>query len=604
MKKLLALMLVLVMSFSLAGCGQKQDTADKATSEATGDESQGATEDSEDTAGQITVEAKEDEDGGQLSEDERSTNPAASRDDASNTIVVGVEDLSGTFSPIYYSSSYDGYLVKLVFEPLLDLSRDGLFEPILAEDYTISDDMLTYTFTLKDRKFSDGTPVTADDVAFTYLAIADPTYDGRYGSTVKDMKGYEEYASGDAETFEGIQVIDEKTISFTFKEVIRTNIESFTMPIMSKSYYGYEAKGDIQGTKDKVEAPMGSGPYMLDHFEPGQFAKITKNPEYNGDGYAIENIVFKFTELTTDIDEMVAGSVDYLPGVIEPEKIAAAEEAGFINMDQYPRSGYGYLRFNFLSERVGDKAVRKAIQYAYDGVGFVDLQFQGLAQVQYVPMAQTSWAYTEKLQNELENYDYNPEKAGQILDEAGWVDTNGDGVRDKDGVELVLNIPAMPDHSVLDTLIPLLQSNLEAVGIGTNVTYMDFNSILTMIYEEDDSDWTWDMFFLATSWTSADPDAAWYSTYHSQFAVTGGDNASRIRNDELDQLLDEARKVIDVDEAKPYYEKIGEILNDESPVIVVYANLYTDLINDRIGGLDTHSLYQFERAVKDATILY
>lgn len=604
-KKIFALLLVFMMAVTMfAGCQSEKNNTTSDKSENT------KTEDPVEIAGEKNAGAKDTDtkdSGTKEPQVDLSNNPAASREDANDTIVIGVTECSGTFAPIYYSSTYDGFVVRLIYQGLLQIDRDGVLQPALAESYDISEDKKTYTFHIReDAVFSDGKPVTAHDVEFTYLLVADPSYDGRYGKIVQDLVGYEEYSAKGStlEKLEGIKVIDEKTISFTFKEPQRVNINNFdvvNMAIMPKHYYNFQ-KGNLQDIKDKMDKPIGSGPYILDHFEPKQFVKLKKNPKYVGEGYAIENVVFKFVELTTDIDELIAGSVDFLPGIIEPEKLEAADEAGFIYKDQYPRSGFGYLKFNCQSPRVGDKAVRKAIQYAYDGVGYCDLQFKGLAQVQYVPMAQTSWGYTEKLQNEMEKYEYDPEKAKKILDEAGWVDSNGDGIRDKEGVELVLNIPAMPEHTILDTLIPLLQENLKAVGIGTNVSFMDFNSILNMLFKESRDTWTWDLFFLAVSWTSADPDEL-YMEWHSKYDKDGGDNTSRFRNQRVDELLDQGRIEFDVQKAIPMYEEIGKILNDESPIIVVYANLYTDLINNRIRNMDTHSLYQVERALKDATIV-
>src|SRR5690554_1125367 len=125
-------------------------------------------------------------------EEEPTEEPAA---EPTGTLKVGITEASGNFNPLYYSSSYDGYVVDLVFEGLATLNFDGdEYVPVVAEDWDISEDGKTITFNLRDDVvFSDGTPLTANDVVFTYKVLADPSYSGRYGSVVKDLEGYEAF---------------------------------------------------------------------------------------------------------------------------------------------------------------------------------------------------------------------------------------------------------------------------------------------------------------------------------------------------------------------------------------------------------------------------
>ena len=131
---------------------------------------------------------------------------------------------------------------------------------------------------------------------------------------------------------------------------------------------------------------------------------------------------------------------------------------------------------------------------------------------------------------------------------------------------------------------------------------MEFNTILDyVIYNSDANVDKWSLFFLATSITSADPDSI-YSEFHSSDVGSGKDNTSRYKNAEVDRLLDEARKIMDPEEAKPLYAEVVKILNEEMPKIVVYANTYFDLYNSKVKNFKTSSLYQWTKAVKDAYI--
>ena len=168
----------------------------------------------------------------------RVQNPAKDRADADDTIIIGMTEAKGDFMPVYYSTSYDGYVVGFIFDGLFSNDESGIYVPHVAKDWEISEDEKTYAFYLRDDvKFSDGTPLTAHDVEFTYLAMADPNYDGRYFSYVNRIVGYEDYHDGDAENMSGIVVHDDYTISFTFKEREIVNFEYCNMPIMQTSLW-------------------------------------------------------------------------------------------------------------------------------------------------------------------------------------------------------------------------------------------------------------------------------------------------------------------------------------------------------------------------------
>jgi len=200
------------------------------------------------------------------------TSPGASGssavDNPTGTLQVGIIEASGLFNPIYYSSSYDGYVVNLVFDTLIYRNFEGELAPRAAKSWTVSEDGLDYTFKLKDGlKYSDGSAVKASDVVFTYKMIADPSYDGRYTNLVLDLKGYSDYNTGKTTTFEGVTAPDDTTVVFHFAKSLRTNLENCTCPIMSEAYYGAGVTvGNIAALKEKSSAPMGSGPYKLSKF--------------------------------------------------------------------------------------------------------------------------------------------------------------------------------------------------------------------------------------------------------------------------------------------------------------------------------------------------
>ena len=535
--------------------------------------------------------------------------PAEPTNEPSGTLKVGIVEASGNFNPLYYSSSYDGYVVDLVFEGLATLNFDGdEYEPVVAEDWTVSEDGKTITFNLReDVVFSDGTPLTANDVVFTYKVLADPSYSGRYGTMVKDLEGYDAFYAGETEEFTGVVAEDDYTVTFNFVEGKRTNFANTTMSIMPEAYYG---AGYTVGDTASVEAlsadPVGSGPYIVDTYSEAQFIFLTRNENYGGEGYMIKEILLQFVDQSTDIVQLMNGEIDLLAGVIEPAKIKEARDGGY-SINEYPRSGYGYINFNTEAGPTAEVPVRQALTYAFDTESFVNSYYKDpdtgmvLATTQNHPFSQVSWVMSDALVDSLIDYSYDIEKAKSILDEAGWV-VNGD-FREKDGKVLELNVAAMPEHDILATLIPMWEKSWgEELNIKLNVSYLEFNTILDyVIYDSDANVDKWSVFFLATSITSADPDSI-YTEFHSNDVGTGKDNTARYSNPEVDRLLDEARAIMDPEEAKPLYAEVVKILNEEMPKVVVYANTYFDLYNSRVKDFKTSSLYGWVKAVKDATI--
>ena len=254
-------------------------------------------------------------DNGGTEEDTPSSEPVAG-----GQITVGVTEMSGLFNPAYYSSAYDAVVVDLVFDTLIKMNVDGIYQPSASDgQWEVSEDGKDITFKLKqDMKFSDGEPVTADDVIFTYRFLSDSSYTGRYGSVVQDLVGYEEYFADSANAeFKGVTKEDDYTVTFHFKEGFRTNIANCAMEIMPEHYYGANwTPGDTSSIEAITSEPIGSGPYVLEKYEEAQYASLKKNPTYYGEGYLIDGVLCKFVDQSTDIVELTAGEVDLLPGVI------------------------------------------------------------------------------------------------------------------------------------------------------------------------------------------------------------------------------------------------------------------------------------------------
>jgi peptide/nickel transport system substrate-binding protein len=322
----------------------------------------------------------------------------------------------------------------------------------------------------------------------------------------------------------------------------------------------------------------------------------------------IKEIILKFVDQTTDIVELTSGGVDLLAGVIDPKKISEARNAGF-TLNQYNRSGYGYIKTNCEYGPTADAKVRQALYYAFNVKEFVNSYYydadtdQVLAVTQYHPFSQISWAIDDNLVNSMVQYDFDLEKAKSLLDEAGWA-VGASGFREKDGQVLELKIAAMPDHDILATLIPMWERDWgQGLNIKLTVAYLEFNTILDyVIYNSDANVENWSLFFLATTITTPDPHTL-YTSFHSDYIGSGMDNTSRYSNPEVDRLLDEGKAIMDIEEAKPVYQQVAKILSEDAVMMPVYANIYFDVYAPKLVDFKTSSLYNWVAALKDAKIV-
>lgn len=498
-------------------------------------------------------------------------NPKAAKE-RKDTLIVGMAAPKGEFNPIYSSTLYDAWVSDLVFEGLMTNDSKGNIIPNIAKEWNLSEDGKTYKFKLNEGiKFSNGEELTANDVAFTFTAAADPSYDGPRSYFVEPLEGYKEYNKGAAKEISGIKIIDKYNVEFTLKEPNAAYIENFVTGIMPKNVYGFE-KGNFQKVKDKLLEPIGSGPYKFVHFKPGEEVKFEKNSSYWKSEPKIPYIVMKTTNASTLVQELISGSIDIDTQVAaRPENIDPIKEAGFLNLDLYPANSYGYMGLNLESPKLSDPAVREALIVGLNRKGFMDTYYSGYGTVLNSHILTTSWAYNP----DVPQYEYNPEKAKEILDDAGWVDSNGDGVRDKDGVELNISWLTHTDSKYVDTLIPIVKECWEAIGVKVTPEIMEFATMASKVRNDRD----FELYNMAWS-LSIDPDPS--GIFAISQDVPGGYNSNRWRNEKADKLMSDALITNNQDERKELYYKWQEEFSKDLPYILIGASKELAVSNSRV----------------------
>ncbi|WP_010271569.1 ABC transporter substrate-binding protein [Paenibacillus senegalensis] len=490
-----------------------------------------------------------------------------------DTIIVSLVNPSGAFTPYFTQVGYDGNVNSVLYTPLVRLDPNGLPIPGLAERWEISDDELTYTFFLRDGlKYSDGSPMTTADVEFTWTLLHDPAYDGINNVVETRIKGGQAYKEGKADSIEGIQVINERTISVTLEETNATALTVLGGQILSKEYYGKDYEfGNLDYIKNLHATPITNGPYKLERFIPGQEVRFVANEHYIFGKPKTEYFIYKTTEGDT-WQFIETGEVDYGSFSATADNIEKLKGLGFLDLIPSTASNYGYNQFNLEREHLQDKRVRQALTYGLDRqLIYVDSR-QGAGSIANIPSSPILWSYTEE---DINPYPYDPEKAKQLLDEAGWT-VGADGIREKDGKKLQINYLGSKSANT-DIFIAIATENYREIGVDfIPEQFPDFNTLSAKVSSGD-----YDMASFSTTIIS-DPSQGVFRFIKGE--TKGYDNPR------IDELYVQSLATSDVEERKKIYHEMFKILNDELPVMFTSYTKSVIAINGRIDGFELNPL--------------
>lgn len=512
---------------------------------------------------------------------------------------MGGSSFSGVFNPVMSDTTYDDYISRCLFEALVDNDPNGERIPVLAE-WKLSDDKLTYTFTLKDGiKFSDGKPLTTEDVAFTYMTMAHPDYNGPRAYAVSSMLGYEDYHSGKTDTFEAIKIIDEKTISFTFADGMAApaNIESFIYGIMPKHYYKFEKWEDFLALNEK---PLGSNIMVFDSWEPKQFIKLMKNANYWDPANAakIDGILVSEVPDESIISALQTNQIDFGQPSSSVENLQALESMDNINIANYLGNGYTYMCFNCTLPKLADVRVRQALMYAIDRESFIKAQYgEGLASIGMAPISPSSWAFPDA--SDLNAYKFDLDKAGKLMDEAGWT-MGTDGFRYKDGEKFHINWLVYTDSAWPGTLSGMAADTWKQLGVELEIELMDFDTVVSRTMDPEPADKNFEIYTMGFS-LNVDPDPTG-ALYDDDAYVKGGFNSSGYKNAAAMELVKKGKAEFDTEKRAVIYKEWAKIMNTEIPHAIIAYRSEIWGINKRVKGMDLGTYSDWVQRLKDISI--
>jgi peptide/nickel transport system substrate-binding protein len=491
-----------------------------------------------------------------------------------DTLVVGISKPGGVFLPYFQQNGWDGNVTSVIFASLVSTDKQGKPTPELAEKWDISSDQLTYTFHLrKDLKFSDGSPLTADDVAFTLTLLHDKAYEGDKDISQYAVKGGKEYKEGKATSIEGIQVVDSQTIKITTEKVNSQALTALGGEVLSKAYYGkdYKQNTSLDYLKALYEKPIAAGPYKFEKYIPGQEVRFVANENYYAGKPKIPNFIYKITSGDTKLQLFQTGEVDYTGLGTGDEVLEQAKALEFANIQIETAASFSYIYMNNNKPYLKDKKVRQALIYGLDRKKYVDTALKGYGTVANVPIHPTSWAYTEEGVNK---YEYDKEKAKKLLDEAGWK-VGSDGIREKDGQKLKLSYFGPSSAKDSDLLIPIAKENYKEIGVEFNPEFMDFNTMLSKVNKGD-----YDLASVSTPITSDPSETA------GEYLSGVNEKSLGYKNAKVDELIQKGIETVDIEKRKPIYKELYKELSDDPPVILLNYRRTITGYNGNIKGID------------------
>jgi peptide/nickel transport system substrate-binding protein len=482
------------------------------------------------------------------------------------TVTIAMWSPPNNFNATNTDSSYGYFNVEIIFESLVRYNKNVEIVPRLADRWEISESKDQYTFYLNpDAKWHDGEPLTAEDVEFTLWAISHPQIVVNRGANISMLAGLEGSKRPEGvETIEGVQIIDDHTIQLTtktpvdplsFMEQIGTAVWIIPKHILQ----------DVEPTEfDKADfwlnPTVGAGPFKFVRYETDQFIEYARNDDYYLGAPHLDRLIVSIVTPATMVAQLEKGEVDISAsggiGDIPLDDWDRVQGLDNVNAYSYQDNGYQYMIINGDPELPwADKRIRQALAYGINRQLIVDSLLKGQGVVANGPIVPVTYYYNPEIEGQ---FPYDPEKARELLAEAGW-DANQ---------EVALLVPI--GNVVRELSADIIQANLTDIGVKVSIEKMDFPTLIARFQAGE-----FDLGLVG--WGGVlDPDV------RSQYQTGGQYNFGQFSVPDLDELLETGANTADPEARKAIYDEFQLVFLDEMPIVPLYWPLRLAAINDRV----------------------
>jgi len=464
-------------------------------------------------------------------------------------------------NPILASDGNSGDINDLVFNGLMKYDKNLKLTGDLTERWTVSEDGLTVTFFLrKGVLWHDGKPFTARDVIFTYRCLVNPEVLTPFSSRFKRI--------------EKIDAPDAHTVVVKYRRPFSPALESWGMGIIPEHIF---KEGDFN-THPANKKPVGTGPYKFVRWDAADKLVLEKNENYFEKMGNISRIIYRIIpDESVQFLELKRQMVDQMGLTPYQFKSQTGGEIfkKYYRKFRYPAFMYTYLGFNLKNPLFREKEIRRAIAYAVDKKAIVKAVLLNYGTPVSVPYTPGSWAYNKN----VKKIKYEPRKARKLLEKNGWVDTDGDGIREKDGRKFSFTILTNQGNKMREECATIIQAQLKKAGIEVKIRILEWASFIHQYIDPRN----FEAVLLAWS-LPRDPDQ--FSIWHSSEIRQGGYNFVSYRNGEVDELLEKGRTTFDAAERKKIYFRFQEILAEDVPYCFLYVPDALPVVHSRFEGIE------------------
>jgi len=480
-----------------------------------------------------------------------------------------------TFNPILTKDATSGRIIGLLFDKVLNIDPDTL-QPTanLATKWDVSPDGKTYTFALKQGvKWHDGRPFTADDVKFSYDLYMNPdTGTPRAGELNQRIAS--------------VTVTDPQTVVFVLKDVSAPFlVNNMVYAIVPKHILESVAPKDIKTHPFSSTQPVGTGPFRLKEYTPGDHVTLAANPDYHRGAPNLDTYVLRYTKDSTALyQQLKTGEVDFYYNIDPSFSDDLRKQANLtaVAFDQFLMEVFGYNidpTNKSANPIFQDVKVRQALFYAVDRKGIVDAIRNGLSTVAAGTEPPLSWAYQpDKI---TARYDYDPKKAAQMLDDLGWK-KGSDGIRVREGKRFSFTMYAVAGQKVNEGYMSVFQENWKDIGVEMKPIYEQLGPFANRVTQSFDFE-----AFLVGLGVGIDPDQ---TTYWDTKQHGPGWNVYGYNSPQVDQALSDALHTLDIAKRKQLYADMQNQLLADAPALIIDFPKVLAGVNKRVRNLISNAV--------------
>ena len=454
-------------------------------------------------------------------------------DQPSGYLVAAIESYPLQLDPRYATDANGVRIGNLIYNSLLRADSQSRLRLELAESLRLLDDR-TYAVDLRqDVKFQNGQALTAADVKFTYESILDPNNRSPKRGNLKPLRAIDQ----------------------TGPYQLHFHLSAPHSPFIEQLTLGIVPANSRSNLAVPTQAPPGSGPFMLEAADPGEQITLRRNPQYWEQQPPLAGVIFRIIpDALVRVLEFKKGNIDLMQNDIEPDMVPWLEKNTGADVGAYPGTTFQYIGINLTHPILKNVKVRRALAYAIDRERLVRQILKGIGTVAGGVLSPLNWAYEEN----VEHWPYDPERAKQLLDEAGFPDPDGDGPLPRFRLSFkTTNI------DLRRRVAEAIKEQLQKVGIE-----LDVRSYEWAAFYSDIKKGSFHLYSLA--WVGIlDPDIL-FQIFHSSSFPPAGDNRGHYSNPELDRLLEQGRATNHQQERKQIYARAQKLLARDLPYVPLW----------------------------------